>query len=239
MVLQALFLDVGHTLLSEVPTRFEIYAEAAGRRGRRLTPQTMERVMRTAHADIPKRIQGAFRYSDTWFRAYIHRIFCQNLGLPPGEMAAITDELFARFEDPSTFRVYPGAREFLDELRRNGVRLGVISNWSERLPRVLAGLELDGYFDTVLCSAIEKLEKPDPAIFHAALERLGVPASAALHVGDHPEKDGAASAVGIDFVLLDHHGRHPGAELARDTSFAELRARIADRLTAQRRRESG
>ncbi len=230
MVLSALLFDVGNTLLHEEPPRFEIYAQAARSRGRNITAQTMERLMRTAHEDVPKRTRGAFRYSDPWFRAYIHRIFCQNLGLAPTEVASITDELFARFEDPATFRVFPGARELLDELKAQGVRLAVVSNWSERLPKVLEGLDLAALFDEVLCSATEKLEKPDPAIFAAAIERLAVPAAAALHVGDNPEKDGAAREVGIDFVLLDHFGKHRGTELARVTSFEELRGLLGARL---------
>lgn len=233
MSLRAVFFDVGNTLLAEEPSRYEIYAEVARSRGRDVTPQTMARVMRTAHDDVPRKIQGAFRYSDPWFRAFIHRIFCQNLGLSPREVGGITDELFGRFEDPATFRVFPGARELLAELRERGVALGVISNWSERLPRVLEGLGLASSFDAVLCSAIERVEKPDPAIFAAALERLGVPASAALHVGDHPVKDGAARDVGLDFVLLDHLGRHPGAPEPRAASFEEFGRLLRERLAAE------
>jgi REG-2-like HAD superfamily hydrolase len=229
MPLRALLVDAGDTLLRERPPRFEIYAEVARSRGRNVTAQTMQRVMRTAHDDIPRKVRGAFRYSDPWFRAFIHRIFCQNLGLPVAEIAAITDELFARFEDPATFEVFPGARELLADLRARDVRLAVVSNWSARLPRLLEALELSPLFDAVLCSAIEELEKPDPALFALALERLGVPAAEALHVGDHPVKDGAAREVGIEFVLMDHAGRHPEPDSPRAGSFAELSALLASR----------
>lgn len=45
--------------------------------------------------------------------------------------------------------------------------------------------------------------KPDPAIFTAALDRLGVAAPDALMVGDSEEADGGARAVGCQFALVD------------------------------------
>ena len=48
------------------------------------------------------------------------------------------------------------------------------------------------------------MEKPDPALFHRALERLGAEPADALHVGDRVELDLAgARAAGIDSVLID------------------------------------
>lgn len=45
--------------------------------------------------------------------------------------------------------------------------------------------------------------KPDPRIFRAALEELGVPAESALMVGDSAEADGGATALGCRFALVD------------------------------------
>jgi FMN phosphatase YigB (HAD superfamily) len=45
--------------------------------------------------------------------------------------------------------------------------------------------------------------KPDPAIFQAALDRLGVPADRTLMVGDSDEADGGARALGCGFALVD------------------------------------
>ena len=152
-------------------------------------------------------LDGAYRYADAWFGAFVERIFCARLGLARSELAPLLDELFARFEDPATFRLYPGARALLETARERGLVLGVISNWSARLPRVLAGMGLEGAFDFVLCSALERMEKPEPAIFEAALERAAVQPEEALHAGDHPERDvQAALAVGLRAALVDHRG---------------------------------
>ncbi|MEX1023737.1 MAG: HAD-IA family hydrolase [Planctomycetota bacterium] len=204
MDLRAIFFDFGNTLAREVPTRFEIYAEAARRRGCDVDERAMAQLMGAAHEALPLRVDGGFRYSDAWFGAFIERIFGGALGLPAADVAEVRRELFRRFEDASTFEVFAGARELLRDLRDAGLTLGLVSNWSARLPRLLAALELERSFDFVLCSAIEEVEKPDPAIFERALERAGHAAETCLHVGDQPENDGAAAKVGIDVLFVDH-----------------------------------
>ena len=235
MTLEAVFLDVGNTLVREEPARFAIYARVARARGLDVSDDAMAELMRAAHRALPRVIDGEFRYSDPWFRAYIRRIFADDLGLSTDALGDVTEELFARFEDPATFRTFPGARDLVDDLRARGLFLGVISNWSARLPRVLVAMQLADAFDVVLCSALERLEKPDPAIFRLALERAGVDPSAALHAGDHPTKDvAAARTAGMQAALVDHFGRFPaeaasaGAPCAK--SLPELHHHILERL---------
>lgn len=211
MTLKAVFIDVGNTLLYEKPSRFEIYAQGARRRGLTLTAQEMHQLMRRAHQELPREIGGAFRYTDGWFTAYIQRIFHEYLGLSKGELSSLKEELFGRFAQPETFALYPGGLELLDGLRRQSLLIGVVSNWSARLPRLLEDLGLASRFDFVLCSAIERVEKPDPAIFERALALAGVGADEALHAGDDVEKDlVGAQRVGLRAVLVDHAGRWSG-----------------------------
>jgi putative hydrolase of the HAD superfamily len=230
MAIRTLLLDVGNTLVHEVPSRFEVYAEAARRRGAGLDEGAMRELMVDAHRALPQVIDGAFRYSDPWFEHYIGRIFHTELGIDAAELEAIRGELFARFEDPRTFRLFPGALELIEELGGRGVQLGIVSNWSARLPRLLDALGLTPHFPVVLCSAIERLEKPQPEIFELAMERLGARPEETLHAGDHPVNDGAASRVGIGAVLVDREGAHADAEHPRVRDLAELLAFVTDRL---------
>ncbi|MCZ6598189.1 MAG: HAD-IA family hydrolase [Planctomycetota bacterium] len=211
MSLKAVFLDVGNTLICEQPSRFAIYAEAAQRRGVMLTPDEMRLLMVRAHAELPQEHEGDYRYSDGWFRIYLRRIFHEHLSLPEKELEAIATELFGRFEDPATFQPFPGAHELLDDLRARGLALGVISNWSARLPKLLRRLDFDRRLDVVMCSAIERMEKPEPEIFAAALERVGCRPDEALHAGDDLVKDArGAAAAGLEAILVDHFGAlHP------------------------------
>ena len=67
-------------------------------------------------------------------------------------------------------------------------------------------LSLDGWFETVVVSHFEGVEKPNAAIFQRTLERMGVASAAALHVGDSPELDGAgAAAASVDWIWVDRH----------------------------------
>jgi len=233
MVLRAVFLDVGNTLVFEVPSRSRIYAEAAARRGAEIGAARMGELMLRAHRELPKVLDGDFRYTVPWFQAYIRRIFHAELGLEEEALEELSAELFARFDDPRTFRLFPGTNELLDELRGRGLFLGAISNWSPRLPGILEGLGLEGRLDLVVCSAIEGVEKPDPAIFETALGRAGVRPAEALHAGDNLEKDvrGALGA-GIGAVLVDHAGTRrgePEAGVPSVGSLGELLSYILER----------
>lgn len=65
----------------------------------------------------------------------------------------------------------------------------------------LKALGVEHLFDAILISEWEAVRKPDPAIFHRALDKLGVAAENAWFVGDHPDNDIRASrAAGLKTV---------------------------------------
>lgn len=234
MALRALFLDVGNTLLREEPSRFELYALQARARGIAVAADEMSALMHRAHRELPSEVDGAWRYTDRWFEAYIDRVFHVHLGIARAELPELSRELFANFSRPETFFLFPGARELIARARARGLKLGVVSNWSPRLPALLEGLALASEFDFVLCSALERLEKPDAALFARALARAGVAPHEALHAGDDLARDvfGARHA-GLHAVLVDHARRHDdwsAAYAPRVTSLDGL-AELVERLT--------
>jgi putative hydrolase of the HAD superfamily len=215
MPLAAVLLDFGGTLVREVPSRAEIHAEEARRAGLIVSVEAMRASLERAHASLPREVEGAFRYSEAWFRAFQRQVFVHELGLPPERLDALSARLFARFESARTFELYPGARALLAALRARGLCLGLVSNWSTRLPRLLAALGLGPAFDFVLCSAEERLEKPERALFARAVARAGAPAEHCLHAGDRLDLDvRGAQAAGLSAVLVDHAGRAGPAERA-------------------------
>ena len=98
--------------------------------------------------------------------------------------------------------VAPGTHDALRRLGRS-FRLGVVSNSDGRVEAALEAAGLLDCFEVVVDSGLLGVEKPDPAIFHAALERLRVEPHEALYVGDlyHVDVVGARAA-GMDAVLL-------------------------------------
>lgn len=100
--------------------------------------------------------------------------------------------------------ILPGVPEALELLKANNLRLAVVSNSNGSVENILDGLGLGHYFDCIFDSHIVGIEKPDPAFFRHALEKLNSPPETTLHIGDmyHVDVLGAWSA-GIDAVLLD------------------------------------
>jgi putative hydrolase of the HAD superfamily len=105
------------------------------------------------------------------------------------------------------FDAYPEVPAVLEALRAGGARLAVVSNWDVSLHDVLERTGVRPLVDAVVISAELGAAKPDPAIFRAALGRLGAGAQGALHVGDSVEHDVAgARAAGLEAVLVVRDG---------------------------------
>ncbi len=62
--------------------------------------------------------------------------------------------------------------------------MAVVSNFDTRLRDILEGLGVLDLFDAVVVSAEVGAEKPNPVIFEAACEQLGVRPEEAVHIGD-------------------------------------------------------
>jgi phosphoglycolate phosphatase len=82
-------------------------------------------------------------------------------------------------------RPYPGVREALEEMRRDGVRMAVLTNKPVNISgRILDGLGLSQYFERVYGGNSFERKKPDPLGVEALLKELGVPKDRAMMVGD-------------------------------------------------------
>jgi putative hydrolase of the HAD superfamily len=134
--------------------------------------------------------------------------------------------LFERFAEAAAWRIYDDVRPTLAALAERGLRLGVISNWDDRLRPLLRSLGLAGCFETVIVSCDIGTSKPSPAPFQAAVEAFGLPAENILHVGDSAEMDVAgARAAGLQAVQIVRVGRASGKDQI--NSLEALAARIA------------
>jgi putative hydrolase of the HAD superfamily len=137
-----------------------------------------------------------------WWREIVAETFA-GLGTFT-DFDAYFDALFTFFGDPANWRADPEAAPTLQRLKSGGLELGVISNFDYRLYRILDGVGLGGYFDSITISSEAGYAKPSPKLFEAALARHNVAPGEALHVGDveHLDVEGAQAA-GIAAVLID------------------------------------
>ena len=111
------------------------------------------------------------------------------------------------------------------EALRARFRLGVVSNANGTVRAKLARVNLASFFETVVDSREEGIEKPDPRIFWVALARMGVSPEETAYVGDlfHVDVVGARAA-GLKPFLLDPSGLHAGRAVERVRALAELAA---------------
>jgi putative hydrolase of the HAD superfamily len=122
------------------------------------------------------------------------RVFLESAGAPLDAA-----EFAPAFVEALVFRPTPGAEAALGSLRSAGLALGCVSDWDIGLSWQLDRVGLGQHFDAVVTSAEVGAEKPDPAVFRTALERLAVPAERALHVGDGTGDREGALAAGLAF----------------------------------------
>jgi len=113
------------------------------------------------------------------------------------------DVIYEQFAEPEYWEQYPEVTFVLDKLRKEGHILGVISNFDNRLHKILEKMKLSHYFDFVICSRDFGYVKPQKQIFEEAIMRANVPNFLALHVGDSKVNDyeGAKNA-GLKSLLL-------------------------------------
>jgi putative hydrolase of the HAD superfamily len=101
-----------------------------------------------------------------------------------------------RSHAPARLPTYPGVPAALAALRTRA-SIGLVTDGEPAVQRAkLAALALGDAFDVVVLSDElgRRYRKPHPAPFRAALAALGVDPSAALFVGDRPDKDVAGAA---------------------------------------------
>jgi HAD superfamily hydrolase (TIGR01549 family) len=118
-------------------------------------------------------------------------------------------EMTRAWEHAEHFELFDDALPVLDELRAQGLKLGLVSNTGRNLDEFVAHHHLE--VDAALGSGAFGRTKPHPTIFRAVLERLEVEPAAAAMVGDSPEDDvEGARAAGIERAfLLDREDRYP------------------------------
>jgi HAD superfamily hydrolase (TIGR01549 family) len=98
--------------------------------------------------------------------------------------------------------VFARNRPALKALREH-YRLGVVSNFYGNLEAVCQSSGLAPLFAVVADSRCVGAEKPDPAIFHAALEALGGAPETTLFIGDSLRRDcEGARRAGIGFIWI-------------------------------------
>lgn len=103
-----------------------------------------------------------------------------------------------------------GTVDTLRRLRDEGVKVGLITVCSEDIETLWPESQFAGLFDAEVFSSSFGASKPDPRIYLACCERLGVEPHDAVFVGDGANDELAgARRVGMEAILIHRPGEDP------------------------------
>jgi pyrophosphatase PpaX len=120
-------------------------------------------------------------YSPNWYSVY------EAMGLPK-EKWQKADELWIQHYGEQTAQPVAGALETINELKRKGYRLGVVSSGSEcRVAREVNELGLESILEIVICNEQMENKKPHPEGLETAMRLLACSREESCYVGDSPE----------------------------------------------------
>jgi HAD superfamily hydrolase (TIGR01549 family) len=207
MTVRAVLFDVDFTIARPGPELGpEGYQRLGERFGLELDPSRYKQARERAVEGI--RRHPELEHDEEIWVAFTERII-RGMG---GEADSAHDCAVAMteaWEHAEHFELYEDALPVLEELRVQGLKLGLVSNTGRNLDEFVAHHRLD--VDAAIGSGAFGRTKPHPTIFRAVLERLAIEPLDAAMVGDSPEDDvDGARAAGIEAAfLLDRDDRYP------------------------------
>lgn len=210
--------DVTHTLLQFRSPVGGVYSKAAATFGlhQNLCEETVESAFNRNFKQLLKEHPNFGAYasisSEEWWSMLVEKTLKDSVknqeSLSREILKSMSEHLFQLYSKKDCWSVLPGVTGLLKKLKEKDVKLGVISNFDERLENVLINTRLRPFFNVVLASYSVKTEKPNKEIFDLALEKLENPSLKphhALHIGDNIKLDyeGAKNAGWNALLLVD------------------------------------
>jgi putative hydrolase of the HAD superfamily len=218
MPIQALFFDVGNTLLfRDMDTVLQPLHQMSIFPSLNLL-NAVERRTKREFDTLVESHSGM----DQGFWAIYYSHLLNELGIANESICA---DLVGRTRISANWSVIrPGTRETLLRLACD-YHLGVISNADGKINEILRRCGIEDCFESITDSGLVGQEKPNPAIFEAAVRSLGVSAGNSLYLGDVYSVDYlGATGFGIHSVLFDVPGAYKDRGLPRVESLEEFEA---------------
>jgi putative hydrolase of the HAD superfamily len=181
--------DAVGTLIFPDPPAHVVYAQVGTRYGSQLNAESIRpRFAKAFRAqDEIDRRQG-WRTSEERERSRWRHVVA-NVLTDVNDPDACFDALFDHFSKPEAWRCDPSAGSILADCAKNGLKLGLASNYDFRLRSVLAGTPDLGSIQMVCISSEIGWRKPSPKFFEAICRSAGVLPETVLFVGDDFEND--------------------------------------------------
>jgi len=202
----AILFDLDGTLRASQPEGFEAFAQYCGRVGIQLSQPQIELIEREALRYWSSGLvdEHLARYDKREFWLNYDKILLTAIGVQdPPSYASRIQELYDLYYDPIDV-LYADAFMVLDELRKDGYTLGLVTNRDSDIEPMLNRYRVREYFNFVVTGGQAGFFKPHPEIFRHALALSKSRPEETLYVGDNYFADvvGALN-VGMNAVLID------------------------------------
>jgi putative hydrolase of the HAD superfamily len=220
--LAAVLFDVDFTLAKPGPDLGpEGYRRMGARYGLELDPARYDEARFTALETLERHPE--LEHDEEIWILFTERII-RGMGGKAERAYECATEMTLAWEHAHNFELYEDVLPTLEDLRRRGLLIGLVSNTARDLDEFVRHHALD--VDAALSSRAHGRVKPHASIFRAVLELLDVAPGRTAMVGDTPEDDvQGARALGMRAFLLDRDGRFPD-ERDRLTDLRELPAAL-------------
>jgi putative hydrolase of the HAD superfamily len=220
--IDTLFLDAGGVLCHPAWSRV---SAALATEGVHITADALAAAEPLAKRDIDEAAVVGATDDKTRGWLYFNKVL-EHAGVPLSEATDAALAVMREYHrmDNLWEQVPPDVVPALKRFRALGLTLVVVSNANGRLRHLFDRLALTTYFDLVLDSHEWHVEKPDPRLFHIALEQARAQPSRTAHVGDlfHIDVAGARAAGLREGILLDSAGLYPHVDCRRIRRLDEL-----------------
>lgn len=115
------------------------------------------------------------------------------------------DDAYLHLAARRHFRVFPGAQELLDAVRRRGLKTALATSSKKKFVEATersAHYDLESQVDLLVTADDIEQSKPAPDLVLATLDKLDLPAAACLFVGDTAHDAEAARKAGVASIGL-------------------------------------
>jgi putative hydrolase of the HAD superfamily len=186
-----------------------------------LVPNFTMSAHKTTLGEIARRVcVPADLFIERWLQAFRERVtgewpdtysailnICNEVGVCP-ENGQIESAVKIRIEFTRN-NIHPreDAINTLSQIKKLGLKLGLISDCSPELPDLWDKTEFSPYFDATVFSCEQGTKKPDPLMYKTACDLLNVAPEKCLYIGDGGSREltGACNAGMYPVLLYDHN----------------------------------
>ena len=229
-MIKAIFFDWFNTLASYEPAREKLHSQALKEYGFEVSPdKVLPAVLEGDEYFFEENTNSPVAKRDPEEQAEIlmryQSIIVSKAGVKADrELVAKVMKKVGELFKGTRWILFDDALPILKELKQQNFIVGLLSNFDKDMKPIFRELSLEPYLDFAVTSKEVGADKPNPLIFQTALQRAGVDASEAIHVGDQYKIDVVgARGVGITPILIDRYNFRPEInDCPRIRSLSEL-----------------